>query len=79
MVGPFNPSALAYEWRHEDPALDRLCSDIQRLVQMEEQRKSSRRKIFARIWELAHDTALPLDFHLAARATIPYLNEPWYC
>ena len=20
-----------------------------------------------------------LDFHLAARATIPYLTEPWYC
>ena len=79
IVGAFNPSEFAYEWRHEDPSLDRLCSDIQRLVQAEERRKSSRREIFAGIWELAHDAALPVDFHLAARSTIPYLNEPWYC
>ena len=25
------------------------------------------------------DRPRPVDFHLAARATIPYLNEPWYC
>ncbi len=79
IVGPFNPAALSYEWRHEDPSLDRLCSDILRLIQAEEARHSSRRKIFARIWELAHDAALPVDFHLVSRAAIPYLNEPWYC
>ena len=35
--------------------------------------------MFAKIWELAHDRPLPVDFHLASRGTIPYLNEPWYC
>jgi len=78
MVGPFDPSALAYPWWHEDPALDRLCFDIQSLIQREE-RGSTRTEMFAKIWKLAHDRALPVDFHLAARATIPYLNEPWYC
>src|SRR5260221_7437725 len=26
MVGPFDPSALTYPWRHGDPSLDRLCA-----------------------------------------------------
>ena len=79
MVRPFDPAALSYPWRHDDPALDRLCSEIQSLIQREEWRKASRREIFAGIWSLAHDRPVPVDFHLAARATIPYLDEPWYC
>ena len=79
MVRPFDPAALSYPWRHDDPALDRLCSEIQSLIQREERRKASRREIFAGIWSLAHDRPVPVDFHLAARATIPYLDEPWYC
>jgi radical SAM superfamily enzyme YgiQ (UPF0313 family) len=79
MVGPFDPLALSYRWQHKDPALDQLCSDIQLLIQREERLKSSRSTMFAKIWELAHDRTLGVDFHLPARATIPYLNEPWYC
>jgi radical SAM superfamily enzyme YgiQ (UPF0313 family) len=78
-IGPFDSCALSYRWRHEDPELDELCVRIQKLVQTEEQRKSSRRAIFARIWELAHDRPLPRDFELAARAAVPHLSEPWYC
>jgi radical SAM superfamily enzyme YgiQ (UPF0313 family) len=78
-IGPFDSSALSYRWRHEDPEFDDLCVRIQKLVQMEEQRKSSRRAIFARIWELAHDRPLPQGFELAARAAVPHLSEPWYC
>jgi radical SAM superfamily enzyme YgiQ (UPF0313 family) len=79
MVGPFDSAALSYPWRHEDAALDRLCSEIQLLIQRDERVRSTRTAMFAKIWEMAHDRALPVDFHLAARATIPYLNEPWYC
>jgi radical SAM superfamily enzyme YgiQ (UPF0313 family) len=79
IIGPFHGSALSYEWRHEDSSLDRLCSEIQLLIQREERRKASRGEIFAKIWDLAHDSPLPVDFHLAVRATVPYLNEPWYC
>jgi hypothetical protein len=78
-VGPFDSAALSYPWRHEDAALDRLCSEIQLLIQRDERVRSTRTAMFAKIWEMAHDRALPVDFHLAARATIPYLNEPWYC
>jgi radical SAM superfamily enzyme YgiQ (UPF0313 family) len=78
-IGPFDSSALSYQWRNEDPSLDQLCGEVQLLIQEEERRKASRSAIFGKIWDLAHDRPRPVDFHLAARATIPYLNEPWYC
>jgi radical SAM superfamily enzyme YgiQ (UPF0313 family) len=77
LVGPFDPAALSYKWRHSDPSLDQLCADLQRLIQREERRKATRLEIFSQIWELANGR--PPDLHLASRATIPYLNEPWYC
>jgi radical SAM superfamily enzyme YgiQ (UPF0313 family) len=77
MAGLFNPVALAHTWQHRDPSLDQLCLDIQKLIQQEERLKAARPEIFRGIWELAHNK--PPDFHLPARATIPYLNEPWYC
>src|SRR6266852_4060405 len=78
-LGEFDSSALSYQWRHDDPSVDRLCSEIQVLIQTEEQRKSSRSAIFARIWELAHDRPLPAGFHLGSSGAVPYLSEPWYC
>ena len=77
MVGPFNAAALSYQWQHSDPTLDELCARIQKLIQREERHKATRSETFSRIWELACER--PPDFHLASRATIPYLNEPWYC
>ncbi len=68
-VGGFNPAALTWTWQHPDPEMDRLCSRLQKLV-----RAGGR---FEAIWEKAFGV-LP-DFHLADRATIPYLTEPWYC
>ena len=44
-----------------------------------------RREVFDRVWEVAHAAAgaaepvrraLPV---LPARASVPYLTEPWYC
>jgi Fe-S oxidoreductase len=74
-IGEFDAAALSYRWRHDDPSLDRLCREIQSLVQTEEKAGATRSSIFAKIWSLA----LQMDLHLPARATIPYLNEPWYC
>jgi hypothetical protein len=76
-LAPFDPAALSYKWRHSDPSLDELCADLQRLIQREERKKATRLEIFSKIWELANGQ--PPDLHLASRATIPYLNEPWYC
>jgi radical SAM superfamily enzyme YgiQ (UPF0313 family) len=79
LIGPFDAKALVYPWKHPDPAVDRLCADLQNLVRAEERRKSTRAQIFRQIWEWAADRPLPENFDLTPRAAIPYLNEPWYC
>ena len=76
-VGQFDAAALTYPWKHPDPAMDRLCSDLTRLIRAGDKKGLSRVEIFAAIWEKAFGE-FP-DFHLPDRATIPYLSEPWYC
>jgi radical SAM superfamily enzyme YgiQ (UPF0313 family) len=79
LVGPFDPSSLTYPWSHPDPSVDRLQQDIAAAVGVT--LTSSRREMFRRVWELAHDghpMPAPRDGAMP-RATIPYLNEPWYC
>ncbi len=85
LVEPFDQAALVYPWRHPDPRVDALCEEIQELVRAGEKLNRPRGRIFARIWEAAHDAAgfpartLRVEPALLARAAIPYLNEPWYC
>lgn len=78
-LGPvgFDAPALQYRWKHPDPSMDLLCSDLQKIVRAADKRGDARTGTFAAIWNRAFGD-LP-DFHLAARATVPYLNEPWYC
>jgi hypothetical protein len=78
LVEPFDPRALCYPWRSADPWLDNLCASTQRAIQHEERHHAGRLDIFRKIWSLAECGAFP-DLPLAARATIPYLTEPWYC
>jgi hypothetical protein len=82
-LGEFDSSALSYQWRHDDPAVERLCAEIQSLIQREERQtdpqRKSRRAIFARIWDLAHDRPLPAGFHFATSGAVPFLSEAWYC
>jgi radical SAM superfamily enzyme YgiQ (UPF0313 family) len=81
VVAPFDPQSLTYPWRHVDPRVDALHADLSALVGVT--LSSPRADVFARAWELAHDRAgvraRRRQPPLAARATIPYLNEPWYC
>ena len=78
-VGPlitgFDEPALLYRWKHPDPALDTLAEQALQIAAQE----GSRREIFARLWNLAADQPLPENFDLRPRATIPYMDEPWYC
>ncbi|HEY1205222.1 MAG: CUAEP/CCAEP-tail radical SAM protein [Bryobacteraceae bacterium] len=76
-IGEFDQAALIYPWCHADASLDDLSAAVLRLVARE--RQSSRRDIFARIWQLATSDPLPENFDLLPRAAIPFLNEPWYC
>jgi radical SAM superfamily enzyme YgiQ (UPF0313 family) len=82
IVGPFDPVSLVYPWRHPDTRVDALQQEIERTVGS--RINTSRREIFARVWDLAHAAAgiaAPARNQepLVSRATIPYLNEPWYC
>ncbi len=84
LVAPFDPDALVYPWRNPDPRVDALGEEIQEIVAASEKRKLSRRAIFERIWQAAHEAAgVETEFAahpvLVSRAAIPYLNEPWYC
>jgi radical SAM superfamily enzyme YgiQ (UPF0313 family) len=81
-VGGFDPHSLTYPWLHADPRVDSLQKAVAALAGR--RLNASRRELFDAIWELAHDRAhvpIPLrqDPGLRPRATVPYLNEPWYC
>ena len=91
LVGEFDEAALVYPWKHSDPRVDALCEQLQGIVHAGEQRKWPRAQIFKRVEEAseaaadaragrdAERTARRMAPILASRATIPYLNEPWYC
>jgi radical SAM superfamily enzyme YgiQ (UPF0313 family) len=76
-IGPFDPAALSWRWQHPEPEMDRLCADLQKLIREGDRRGSSRVELFEMIWHRGFGV-MP-EFHLADRATIPYLTEPWYC
>jgi radical SAM superfamily enzyme YgiQ (UPF0313 family) len=85
-AGAFDPATLTYRWVHPDARVDRLQADIMALVGM--RLNADRRAVFDEVRALARERAgLPprlgsgqANTHPArARATVPYLNEPWYC
>jgi radical SAM superfamily enzyme YgiQ (UPF0313 family) len=91
IVGPFDDAALVYPWKHADPRVDALCERLQEIVHACEKMGRPRSGIFERIEEAAYDalacaepgwagrvTARSMPV-MPSRATIPYLNEPWYC
>ena len=75
LVSGYDAEKLAWTWQHPDPSMDRLCADIQKLIRARP--KASRTELFADIWRRAGGSQP--GFVLPARATVPYLNEPWYC
>ena len=81
-IGRFSAQTLTYPWAHADRRVDELQRAIEAVVGVN--LSSSRRILFGRIWEIAHLAAglrapRPTDVDIPARATSPYLNEPWYC
>ena len=79
MVQPFDWKGLCYPWQNPDGAVDVLCASIQETIKREERRHTPRAAIFQKIWDLAQAGEWPIDVPMAARATVPYLTEPWYC
>jgi len=86
-LGPFDAETLTYQWAHPDPRVDALQRDVMALVGT--RLTADRRQLFDEVRALAHGRAGvtlvgvrqgAADTHPArARATVPYLNEPWYC
>ena len=79
-VAGFDPATLTYRWAHPDPGVDELQRDVSRLVGT--RLTADRRAVFAEISALAHERAglvMPTAKPARDRATVPYLNEPWYC
>jgi hypothetical protein len=81
VTAAFDARSLTYPWTHADSAVDALQAELTELVGVK--LSSSRRDVFAKVWDLAHDRAGMRDVRretpLVSRAAIPYLNEPWYC
>jgi radical SAM superfamily enzyme YgiQ (UPF0313 family) len=84
IVGPFDARALVYPWKNSNPAVDQLCEELQEIAASSEKLKRTRSATFAQMWRAVNHAAKskvaertqPL---VASRATVPYLNEPWYC
>ena len=75
VITGFDEPALLNRWKHADPAMDALAEQALKLAA----RKESRREIFRKLWNLVAGRPLPENFDLMPRATIPYMDEPWYC
>ncbi len=75
VVTGFDEPALLYRWKHSDPEVDALAEQALRIAAL----PAPRREAFRHLWALASDRPLPENFDLMPRATVPYLDEPWYC
>jgi len=68
---------LIYPWKHPDRQVDALGASVFRAVHVGQTRGETRSQIFQSIYQIASGS--PLDRPIVSRATIPYLEEPWYC
>jgi radical SAM superfamily enzyme YgiQ (UPF0313 family) len=77
VVRPFDTKSLVYPWVHDDPEVDRLGARVFQTVAGRQKEGRSRGEIFQEICEIA---GAPIEnYKLMPRATIPFLDEPWYC
>jgi radical SAM superfamily enzyme YgiQ (UPF0313 family) len=80
LVRGFDAATLTHRWLHPDARVDDLQREIAALVGV--RGVGSRRALFDAISDLAHERAgrrRPGTKPARDRATVPYLNEPWYC
>lgn len=78
----FDAASLTHRWSHADPRVDALQQRVAALVGGK--LAAGRQETFRRVWTLAHEAGAlaapaPRTAPAIPRATIPYLNEPWYC
>ena len=88
-LGAFDADTLTYRWTHPDPGVDDLQRDVMAVVGL--RLTADRRLLFDEVRAMAYQRAGIAQGALRprsgqadtrparARATVPYLNEPWYC
>ena len=79
-IDAFDPATLTYRWNHADPRVDALQREITAIVGMRP--GADRAAVFEEIDALARERAgrgPASPRPVRDRATVPYLNEPWYC
>jgi radical SAM superfamily enzyme YgiQ (UPF0313 family) len=80
-VDCFDAASLTWPWRHADPRVDRLQMEIMDLVGV--RITAGRAATFDAVMNLALAASgrslKPSPQAVRDRATVPYLNEPWYC
>jgi radical SAM superfamily enzyme YgiQ (UPF0313 family) len=75
LIQGFDEEALLYRWRHRDPAIDELAAGALQVVG----KPSSRAEAFRSLWALVSEDPTYENLEIMPRATIPYMDEPWYC
>jgi radical SAM superfamily enzyme YgiQ (UPF0313 family) len=80
-VERFDSVSMTWPWRHEDPQVDCLQQEVMELAGVKI--AGSRGAIFDAAMSLARAAAgcsvRARRPPMRDRATVPYLNEPWYC
>jgi hypothetical protein len=78
-LGAFDPATLTYRWTHRDPRVDALHDTVMAIVGT--RLNADRGAVFDEVSALAHYRAgrRLRTRPVRDRATVPYLNEPWYC
>jgi len=78
-IGEFDAATLAYRWTHPDPRVDLLQREVMAIVGAK--LTADRRLVFEEVAALAHEFAgrAYSPKPIRDRATVAYLNEPWYC
>jgi radical SAM superfamily enzyme YgiQ (UPF0313 family) len=91
LIEPFDHDALVYRWQHPDPRVDALQRAIE--ARVAGTRRGDRVSVFTEVLARAQQAASTgatgatpamADVQLPevppfVRATVPYLDEPWYC
>jgi radical SAM superfamily enzyme YgiQ (UPF0313 family) len=83
-IDEFDPAALAFPWRHEDRRVDILQRRVAALVGRRHgtRRSDAFESIRAMAVSMCDDPSVVRARALpppVARASVPYLTEPWYC
>lgn len=82
IIDPFDEAGLVYPWKHGDPRVEALYTQVQETIRQGLKEKRTRAEIFQSVSSVAHEsTGLPGSEAVAkgAHAAIPCLTEPWYC